>query len=122
MNVRICIPSLDPGGPDGIAAPSFENTEVFDFYEMQPDGTFERIAQTRPCMCWGPDQAEAIYRRGVEAIIVAGISPSALLKFKSAGVKVFRIDTRSVKALLDSFASGKLAEIGIDQFGKLRKM
>ncbi len=122
MDMRICIPSLDPGGPEGKAAPSFENTEVFDFYEMRSDGSYERFAQTRPCMCWGPDQAEAIYRRGVEAIIVGDISPSALLKFKSAGVKVLRIDTTSVKALLDSFASGKLTEIGIDQFGKLRKM
>lgn len=122
MEMRVCIPSLDPGGPDGVAAPSFENTEVFDFYEKQSDGSFVRFAQTRPCLCWGPDQAEAIYRRGVEAIIIGGISPSALLRFKSAGVKVLKSDTRSVKALLDSFSSGTLVEIGIDQFGKLRKM
>jgi len=117
--MRVCIPSLDPGGPDGVAA-SFEETEVFDFYEVQPDGNFERLAQTRPCACWGPDQAEAVARRGIEAIIVGGISPSALLKFSAEGVRVLRVDNPSVAALLDSFATGMLEEVGMDQFAKLK--
>jgi predicted Fe-Mo cluster-binding NifX family protein len=119
--MRVCIPSLDPGGPDGVAAASFEETEVFDFYDVHPDGNFERFAQTRPCACWGPDQAEAVSRRGIEAIIVEGISPSALLKFSTAGVRVLRVDNPSVAALLDSFAAGRLDEIRIDQFARLRK-
>jgi len=117
--MRVCIPSLDPGGPDGVSATSFEETEVFDFYDVHPDGNFERFAQTRPCTCWGPDQAEAVSRRGVEAIIVRGISPSALLKFSAAGVRVLKADNPSVAALLDAFAAGRLEEIGIDQFARL---
>jgi predicted Fe-Mo cluster-binding NifX family protein len=119
--MRVCVPSLDPGGPDGVAAASFEETEVFDFYDVHPDGNFERFAQASPCACWGPDQAEAVSRRGIEAIIVEGISPSALLKFSTAGVRVLRVDNPSVAALLDSLASGRLDEIGIDQFARLRK-
>jgi predicted Fe-Mo cluster-binding NifX family protein len=120
--MRVCVPSLDPGGPDGVAAASFEEADVFDFYDVQPDGNFERVAQTRPCTCWGPDQAEALSRRGIDALIIAGISPSALLKFTAAGVRVLRVDNPSVAALLDSYASGRLDEMKISEFAKLRKM
>ena len=119
--MRVCIPSIDPGGPDGVAAASFEDAEVFDFYDGRPDGNFERVAQTRPCMCWGPDQAEAISRRSVDAILVACISPNSLLKFATSGVKVFRVDNPSVATLLDSFAAGRLTEIRISEFAKLGK-
>jgi len=118
--MRVCVPSLDSGGLDGIAAPSFEETEVFDFYEVSPDGCFERFAQTRPCACWGPDQAEAVSRRGIDAIIVNGISPNAFLKFRTAGVHVLRVDNPSVASLLGSYFAGRLDEIGMDQFAALR--
>jgi predicted Fe-Mo cluster-binding NifX family protein len=120
--MRVCIPSLDPGGPDGIAAQSFDEAQVFDFYEVHRDGNFEMVAQSRPCNCWGPDQAEAVSRRGIQAIIVSRITPNALLKFKLAGVKVLRVDNPAVATLLDSFARGRLEEIGIDQFAKLKRM
>jgi len=120
--MRVCVPSLDPGGPDGVAAASFEDSEVFDFYDIRPDGNFESVAQTRPCMCWGPDQAEAVSRRGIDAIIVGGISPSALLKFISAGVRVLRVDNPSVASLLDSFAVGRLVEMKLSEFAKLGRM
>jgi len=120
--MRVCIPSLDPGGPGGVAAASFEDTEVFDFYDVHPDGNFECVAQTRPCVCWGPDQAEAVSRRGIDAIVVAGISPSALLRFTAAGVRVLRVDKPSVAVLLESYAAGRLEEIRIGEFSRLRKM
>jgi len=119
--MKVCIPSLEPGGPDSIIAPSFEDAEFFDFYDVHPDGNFERLAETRPCTCWGPNQVEAVSRRGIEAIIVADISPSTLLKFVNASVRVLRADNPSVMTLLDSCAAGRLQEIGIDQFAKLGK-
>lgn len=119
--MRVCIPSLDPGGPDGVAAASFEETDVFDFYEVYEDGDFERVAQTRPCACWGPDQAEAISRRSIEAIVVSSMSSSALLKFRVAGVRVLKADNPSVAALLDSYVAGRLDELRIDRSAQLRK-
>ena len=119
--MRVCIPAMDPGGPDGIAAPSFEETETFDFYDFLPDGSFEMTAQTRPCACWGPDQAEAVSRRGIDAVIVGGISPNALLRFRSASVRVLRVNDPSIAALLVSFFAGKLEEIGYGQVAVSRK-
>lgn len=104
-----------------MVAPSFEDSEVFDFYDIRPDGGLERIAQTRPCLCWGPDQAEAISRRGVEAIIVRGISPNTFLKFMTSGVKVFMAEDRSISVLLDLIAAGRLKEMDYREFAKLGK-
>lgn len=119
--MRICIPCIYPGGSDGVASTSFEEADVFDFYDVKENGEFEQVAQSRVCMCWGADQAEAIARRGIDAIIVATISPNSLLKFKSFRVKVLRSNNPSVAALTDSFASGKLEEIGIGEFARLGK-
>jgi len=106
--MRVCIPSLDPGGPNGQAAPSFEDTEVFDFFEVHADGSLDYVAQTRPCVCWGPNQAEAIARRGIEAIVVGGISSGAYLMFKSMGVRILKADGSSTALLLKSYAEDRL--------------
>ena len=120
--MKVCIPSQFPGGPDSVASASFEDTEFFDFYEIRSDGSFEHLAQSRPCACSGPNLVEVVAWRGINAIIVGGISPSALLLFRSAGVRVLKVNNPAVAVLLDSYSAGKLEEIGIDQFAKVGKV
>jgi predicted Fe-Mo cluster-binding NifX family protein len=117
----ICIPTRFPGGPDSVISESFEDAELFDFYEVHPDGNFEHTVQSRPCACWGPDQVEAVARRGIDAIIVAGMSSSALMRFRASGVRILRADNPSVTALLDSCSTGRLVEIGMDKSSKSGK-
>lgn len=119
--MRICVPCQFPGGPDGVVAAPFEESELLDYYEIGEDGNFEHIAQTRQCLGGCSDPVEAITRRGVESIIVTGISPNSLLKFTNAGIKVFRTDPGQVMSIIDSFISGTLEQIGLDQFAKLGK-
>jgi predicted Fe-Mo cluster-binding NifX family protein len=119
--VKICVPCQFPGGPDGVVAAPFEDSELLDYYEITEDGNFEHIAQTRPCFGGCSDPIESVTRRGVESIIVAGISPNSLMRFANAGVKVYRTDPGQVMSIIDSFISGTLEVIGMDQFAKLGK-
>jgi len=119
--LKICIPSQFPGGPDAAATAPLEEAELLDYYEVHQDGNFEHLAQTRPCVGGCADPIESITRREVKAIIVAGISPGSLMRFRNSGVKVFRADTPVVRSLIDSFIAGSLEEIGIDKFAELGK-
>lgn len=92
---------------------------MLDYYETDRDSSFAQIAQTRQCACACSDAVEGIARRDVKTVIVAGISPSSLLKFKNAGIRVLKTNSRSVRELMDAFAKNNLEEIGIDQFAKL---
>jgi len=120
-SVRICIPCQSPGGPEGAVTAPLEESEVLDYYEVYGDGSFEHVAQTRQCAGACSGAVEGIARRDVKTIIVAGISPSSLLKFKNAGIRVLKANSRSIRRLMDAFAMNSLEEIGIDQFAKLRR-
>ncbi len=115
------MPCQFPGGPDGVVAAPFEDSELLDYYETTEDGNFEHIAQTRLCFGGCSDPIEAITRRGVNSIIVAGLSPNSLMRFVNAGIKVYRTNPGQVMSIIDSFISGTLEEIGMDQFAKLGK-
>jgi len=120
--VRICIPCQDPGGPDGVVAAPLEESEVLDYYEVHPDGSYECLAQTRQCAGSCSDAVERISRRGAKVIIVKSVSPSSLLKFRNLGVRVLKANSSSVAELMRDFAKNRLEEIGIDQFAKLGRM
>lgn len=114
-----CIPCLSPGGPDAIIAPSFEESELLDYFDIREDGAFEQIAQTRPCIGGCSDPVEAVARRGADAVIVLGISPHSLMRFSSFAVRVLKADQTSARALIAQLVAGRLEEIGIDQFSSL---
>jgi predicted Fe-Mo cluster-binding NifX family protein len=115
------MPCQYPGGPDGTVAVPLEESEVLNYYEVHGDGSFEQVAQTRQCAGACSDVVEGIARRGVKTIIVAGISPNSLLKFKNAGIRVLKANSRSVRELMYAFATNSLEGIGIDQFAKSRR-
>lgn len=119
--MKICVPCQFPGGPDGVVAYPFEESELLDYYEIEEDGNFEHVAQTKLCMGGCADPVETITRRDVEVVVVAGLSPDSLLRLKNSGVRVFRTDPGQVMSIIDSFLSGDLKEIGMDQFSDLGK-
>ncbi len=109
--MRVCIPSPYPGGPDTPVTAEFELADMLDYYELNPDGSFAQIAQTRNCIGACIDPAEAITRRGVEKVIVRGISGSYLMRFRNAGIKVLKASDTGVAQLLRAAAKNELKEI-----------
>jgi predicted Fe-Mo cluster-binding NifX family protein len=110
-----------PGGPSAEISDAFEDSELLDYYEVNPDGSLDHLAQMRSCQGGCSDPVEAVTRRNVDAIIVNRISPHSLMRFYNAGVKVYAADSSSVSSLIDSFIAGELKEIGIDRFATIGK-
>jgi predicted Fe-Mo cluster-binding NifX family protein len=100
---------------------SLGESEFLDYYNVREDGGFEHIAQTRQCAGSCSDPVEGIAKRGVRAVIIAGLSPNALLKFHNAGIRVFNAKSASVPDLIREWAAGRLEEVGMDQYSSLRR-
>jgi len=113
--VRICIPSRKPGGPDSVISNHFDEMEMIDYYDISPYGTFDHSAQTAYCGGGCFDVVEAMIRRGIDSVVVNGISPSTLQRFRAAGVRVLKADQPHVGTLITSFISGQLKEFDRDQ-------
>ena len=109
--MRVCIPSPYPGGPDTPVTAEFELADMLDYYELNPDGSFAQIAQTRNCIGACIDPVEAIMRRGVEKVIVTGISGSYLMRFRNARIKVLQASDTNAAKLLAATARNELKEI-----------
>ena len=82
-----------------------------DYYDVESDGTFTQVAQTRNCAGGCSDPVERISRRSVEVLIVTGISQSYLNRFRRTGVKVLRADSESVDELIRAAAQNTLKEM-----------
>lgn len=89
----------------------FNEMEVIDYYELRPDGEFEQSAQSVFCGGGCYDVVEAMILRKVEALVVGGMSPSTLQRFRMAGIKVYRANGAEVRSLLRSLASGSLKQL-----------
>lgn len=113
--MKVCIPSKRPGGPDSIIPGHFNEMEIIDYYEVRPDGGFDHMAQSAYCGGGCFDIVEAMIRRGIEALVVNGITASTLNRFRSEGVKVLRADDQVVRTLLDAVAAGRLKALNPKQ-------
>ena len=119
--MRICVPCGNPGGPEAPITDGFEESEVYDYYEVAADGRFEHVAQARHCLGGCADPVETVVSRGVQAVVVTGLLPSTLFRLVKGGVRVFLTRNPSVRATLDALSSGQLEELGMEDFSKMEK-
>jgi len=118
----VCVACSDPGGLEAVVGAPFELTAVLDCYDIHSDGYIEHLAQMGNCGgsgCINP--VEAVKRRGVEKVIVTGLSPGNLLQFHNSGIRVLRTENPSVPLSFDALIKGELKEIAIDQFPRVSK-
>jgi predicted Fe-Mo cluster-binding NifX family protein len=109
--MRVCIPTVSPGGLDSKIPKTFEGIEYADFFDVRSDGQVDLVAETRYCDGGCLDMVEAITKRGVDAIIVGGMGSNSLRKFKLAGVKVLLADNSSPRLLIKSLVDGRLVNL-----------
>ena len=120
--MKICIGCADPGGVEAVIVDPLEQCDVLDYYELQRNGEFEHVAQTRKCLGGCTDLVESIVKRGVEIVIVISLSPNSLLKLSNSGVRVYRTNNPSAKISLEMLSRDKLVEIDRSQFSRTSKM
>lgn len=118
--MRVCIPSAD-SDRETSAARSFEEADLFDFYDIRPQGSSELVARIRPCMNGCSDPVEVVSMRGADAVIVAHISPHSLVRLRNAGVRILIADAGSVGELIESYVAGRLKEVTGRDFGRLAR-
>jgi len=107
---------------DAVIDASFELTAILDYYDVHTDGHIEHLAHMRNYGGGGcTDPVEAMKRRGVENVIVTGLSPGKLLRFRNYGIRVLRTENPSVRQSLDALVKGELKETAIDQFSTVSK-
>jgi predicted Fe-Mo cluster-binding NifX family protein len=119
--MKVCVACQSPGGLDAEVTSPLEESDMLDYYEVGPDGRVKLMAETRQCAGSCSDAVEGIARRGTDVVIVAGLSPDALLKFWNAGVRVLRAEGNPARELIKAFCENRLREIGIDEFSSLRR-
>ncbi len=117
--MKVCVACQSPGGLEAEVTFPLEESELLDYYEVHRGGEIEHVAETMQCAGSCSDVVEGIAMRGTEAVIVAGLTPAALLKFRNAGVRVLRAEGKPVRELIRAFSEDRLQEIGIDQFSRL---
>ncbi|MEW6685940.1 MAG: NifB/NifX family molybdenum-iron cluster-binding protein [Candidatus Edwardsbacteria bacterium] len=58
----------------------------------------------------GPQAAQIIADKGVEVVITGNVGPNAFQTLKAANIKVYQVDSGTVKEALEEYKSGKLKE------------
>jgi len=109
--MRVCIPTVSPGGPDASLPDHFDLMETIDYYDLDEDGHFEHTAETRYCGGGCYDIVEAMVRRDVKALVVRSMSPYTLRRFTSSGVKVHSGGRNTPRQSLKKLADGTLPEL-----------
>lgn len=117
--MKVCVGTQLPGGIDADIRFPLEDSELFDYFELDDDGGVEHTAQGRRCLC--ADLIEPIVRRGVDAVVVRDLTTTSLFKFASAKVRVYLTKDDSVRAALASLRAGNLEELGMRDLAKLAR-
>ena len=106
--MKICIPTEDDAGLDGILAGHFGRAPFFTVVDRATN-TAEVIANAAADHDHGHcNPLEAISRSGAEVVICRGLGRGALVRLYEAGVPVFITDEQRVSAAVASFEAEEL--------------
>ena len=109
--MRVCIPTNSPGGPDAPVANSFQESDLFDFYDSGDSGGFALFVQIPNCAGTCKDDVETVVRRGAEAVIVDNITSNSLHRLVRAGISVYRARAGPSKESLEALRSEGLPRL-----------
>ena len=60
----------------------------------------------------GPQAAQFVANKGVEAVLTGNVGPNAVSALKAAGIKIYIGSTGTVKETVSLFKNGQLQEVG----------
>lgn len=115
---RIAVPSMNPGGLDGMRAGHFGHCDVFTLVDVK-DGRIEQVSTINNMEhvqggCMVP--VNLLASHNVNALIVGGIGMRPLMGFKQVGIDVYHDAERpDIRPVVEDLIAGKLAIIQNDQ-------
>lgn len=112
--MKICIPTEDDAGLNGILAGHFGRAPFFTVVDRVTN-TAEVIANGAADHSHGHcNPLEAISRSGAEVVICRGLGRGALVRLYEAGVPVFVTDEERVSGAVASFESSRLTNPSLE--------
>ena len=114
MPKRIVIPVEDKSGLDAKVAQHFGRAPYFAVIDLDEKGQAVNVKtepNTGEHMGGTGHPHEQLHASKPDVIIAFGMGPGGLQSFQDSGVTVLKAVDATVKATLDSFNEGKLAEL-----------
>jgi predicted Fe-Mo cluster-binding NifX family protein len=109
--MKICIPTLDDRGLDGVPSDHFGSAPYFTFVDTE-SGTCEVAGNAGANHAHGQCRPlEFLGKREVNAIVCRGLGKRAFARLKNAGVDVYVTLERDVRATVDALEGGFLREL-----------
>ena len=107
----VCITAMGPG-LDAQIDPRFGRSQYFTIVNtetMEHDSLENRNVDAAAGA--GPQSAQTMADKGVEAVITKNVGPSAMTTLKAAGIKVYMATADSVDEVLELLKRNRLEEI-----------
>jgi predicted Fe-Mo cluster-binding NifX family protein len=110
--MQICIPVLEDQGLNSLVCGHFGSAPAFMIVDTD-SGRYQLIENRNEHHAHGTCQPlAAIAGQSVDGIVVGGIGMGALMKFRAAGIEVFRAVHPTVGETVAAFTAGMLQPVG----------
>lgn len=109
--MKICIPTIDDRGPEGVRSAHFGSSSFFSFFDLET-GEWEAIRNTAAGQEHGTCRPlDALLSRPADAVLCGGLGRGAFSRLQGAGLRVYLVQEPEVLACLEAFKEGRLREI-----------
>jgi predicted Fe-Mo cluster-binding NifX family protein len=106
--MRVCLPTLDDRGRDGVLAEHFGSAPYFTLVDSETGQLrviANRTTDPAPFTC---DAVEALGTQDVAAVICLGLGRRALAGLRDSGISVFVTDATRVGKAVEAFRDDRL--------------
>ncbi len=109
--MRICIPTIDDQGPDGLPSAHFGASPYFTFFDLDT-GDWEALPNQKSVHEHGACRPlDLLTGRPLDAVLCGGLGNGAYARLRSQGVRVYLSHEPDVRSCLEAFREGRLREM-----------
>lgn len=112
--MKICVPTIDDRGPDGLPSAHFGASPFFTFFDLE-SGEWEAVRNRNDHHEHGVCRPlDAIRSRPVDAVLCRGLGRGASAGLRQLGIRVYLTREADIAGCLAAFEEGSLGEMTED--------
>jgi len=109
--MRVCIPTIDNQGPDGLPSAHFGSSPFFTFFDLET-GEWEAVNNRSTSHAHGACRPlDVVTSQPVDAVLCRGLGGGAFTRLQQEGIKIYLTREPDVPACLEAFREGQLREL-----------
>ena len=109
--MRVCLPTIDNQGPDGLPSAHFGSSPFFTFFDLET-GDWEAVDNSSIGHAHGACRPlDLVTSRPVDAVICRGLGGGAFNRLQQEGIKIYLAREPDVSGCLNAFREGQLREL-----------